>query len=68
VQPDAIVEREGRKVVFTIKADHARAVDVTTGAKVGDLVEVRGVKAGERLVLAPGGKVQDGTAVAPLKK
>jgi len=30
--------------------------------------EVKGVKAGERVILAPGGKVQDGTAVAPLKK
>ena len=68
VQPGTIVERESRKVVFTIKDDRARAVEVTTGAKIGDLLEVKGVKAGERLVLAPAGKVQDGTAVAPLKK
>lgn len=68
VQPGAIVERDGRKVVFALKDEKARAVEVTAGAKIGDLVEVRGVKAGERLVLAPNGKVQDGTAVAPLKK
>jgi HlyD family secretion protein len=68
VQPGAIVERDGRKVVFALKDDKVRAVDVTAGAKIGDLIEVRGVKAGERLVLAPNGKVQDGTAVAPLKK
>ena len=68
VQPGAIVEREGRKTVFALKDDRASAIPVTTGAKIGDLVEVGGVKAGERLVLAPNGKVQDGTAVAPLKK
>ncbi len=68
VQPGAIVERDGRKVVFALRDDKVRAVDVTAGAKIGDLIEVRGVKAGERLVLAPNGKVQDGTAVAPLKK
>jgi RND family efflux transporter MFP subunit len=68
VQPGAIVEREGGKTVFAIKDDHASAIAVTTGGKIGDLVEVRGVKAGERVVLAPNSKVQDGTAVAPLKK
>ncbi|HXU40857.1 MAG TPA: efflux RND transporter periplasmic adaptor subunit [Burkholderiales bacterium] len=64
----AIVEREGRKTVFALKDDRASAIAVTTGGKIGDLVEVRGVKAGERVVLAPNSKVQDGTAVAPLKK
>jgi RND family efflux transporter MFP subunit len=68
VQPGAVVERDGRKVVFAVKDDRARAVEVTTGAKIGELVEVKGVKAGERLVLAPSGQVKDGTAVAPLKK
>jgi RND family efflux transporter MFP subunit len=68
VQPGAVVERDGRKVVFALKDDKARAVDVTTGGKVGDLVEVKGVKPGERVILAPADKVRDGTAVAPLKK
>ena len=68
VQAGAIVERDGKKVVFALADDHARAVDVTTGGKVGDLVEVKGVKAGERLVLSPSPHVKDGTAVAPLKK
>ena len=68
VQPGAIVERDGRKLVFSLRDDQARAIEVTTGGKMGDLVEVKGVKAGERLILAPGAKVHDGTAVAPLKK
>jgi RND family efflux transporter MFP subunit len=68
VQPGAVVEREGRKTVFAIKDDHASAIPVTTGGKVGDLVEIKGVKPGDKLILAPAAKVQDGTAVAPLKK
>ena len=68
VQPAAVVERDGRKVVYTLQDDRARAVGVTTGGKIGELVEVKGIKAGERVVLAPNSKVQDGTAVAPLKK
>ncbi len=68
VQPAAIVEREGRKTVFAIRDERASAIAVTTGGKVGDLVEVKGVKPGDKLILAPAAKVQDGTAVAPLKK
>lgn len=68
VQPGAIVERDGRKLVFALRDNRAAAIEVQAGGKVGELVEVRGVKAGERLVLAPNGRVKDGTAVAPLKK
>jgi HlyD family secretion protein len=68
VQPGAIVEREGKKLVYVLKDERASAVEVATGGKVGDLVEIRGIKAGERLILAPGTKVHDGTAVTPLKK
>jgi RND family efflux transporter MFP subunit len=68
VQPAAIVEREGRQTVFAIKDERASAIAVTTGAKIGDLIEIRGVKPGEKLILLPAAKVQDGTAVAPLKK
>jgi len=68
VQPGALVEREGRQTVFAIKDERASAIAVTTGAKIGDLIEIRGVKPGEKLILSPEAKVQDGTAVAPLKK
>src|SRR6185295_11117826 len=40
VQPGAIVERDGKKVVFVLKDDRVSAVPVTTGGKVGDLVEI----------------------------
>jgi len=68
VQPGALVEREGRQTVFAIKDERASAIAVTTGGKIGDLIEIKGVKPGEKLILSPAAKVQDGTAVAPLKK
>jgi HlyD family secretion protein len=68
VQPGAIVERDGKQTVFLLKDDRAVAREVTTGGRVGELVEVKGVKAGERVILSPNAKVKDGTAVAPLKK
>ena len=68
VQAGAVTEREGRQTVFAIKDERASAIAVTTGGKIGDLIEIKGVKPGEKLILSPAAKVQDGTAVAPLKK
>jgi len=68
VQPKAIVEREGRKIAFVVKDDRARSTEVTTGRKLGELVEVRGLKVGDRVVLSPGEKVRDGGAVSVTKK
>src|SRR5258706_1138762 len=68
VQPKAIVEREGRKIAFVVKEDRARSTEVTIGRKLGDLVEVRGLKAGDRVVLSPGEKIRDGAAVSVAKK
>jgi HlyD family secretion protein len=68
VQSGAVVEREGRQTVFAIKDERASAITVTTGGKIGDLIEIKGVKPGEKLILSPAAKVQDGTAVAPLRK
>jgi len=68
VQSRAIAERDGRKIAFVIRDNRAHAVEVTTGRKLGDLVEVRGLKPGERVVLEPGEKLRDGAAVAVTKK
>jgi RND family efflux transporter MFP subunit len=68
LQPRAIVERDGRKVAFVVKDDRVRRAEVKTGRKLGDLVEVQGLKAGERVVLDPGEKVRDGAAVSVAKK
>jgi RND family efflux transporter MFP subunit len=68
VQPGAIVERSGRKVVYAVRSDTVHEVAVTTGARIGDLVAVNGVRPGEMLVLAPGGKLADGARVSLAKK
>ncbi|WP_371875594.1 efflux RND transporter periplasmic adaptor subunit [Duganella aceris] len=68
VQPAAIVTRDGKPVVFVADADKVTQVAVTQGRKIGELVEVRGVKPGQKVVLAPDPKLQDGQAVAMAKK
>jgi RND family efflux transporter MFP subunit len=68
VVPGAVVERGGKKVAFVLKDDRARMVEVSIGAPVGELVEVRGLSPGDRVVMAPGDKVKDGAAVAVAKK
>ncbi|MBL0123378.1 MAG: efflux RND transporter periplasmic adaptor subunit [Betaproteobacteria bacterium] len=68
VQPAALVKRDGKDVLFQIDNNAAKLVAVTVGNKIGDLVQVSGVKPGDKIVLTPSEKVKDGTAVAILKK
>jgi RND family efflux transporter MFP subunit len=69
VRPEAVVERDGRSVVFRIDAkDVAHAVDVGKPAKLGDLVQVSGVKPGDKVALRPPAKLADGARVAEAKK
>ncbi|MEX3933390.1 efflux RND transporter periplasmic adaptor subunit [Paraburkholderia phymatum] len=68
VQPAAIVERGGRKVVFAIKDDAVHEVPVTTGATLGELVAVGGVRPGDVLVRSPNEHIKDGAKVTVAKK
>lgn len=68
VQPSAVVDRDGRAVVFVVADGKARQVAVTRGARIGDLVAVQGVKAGDVVVLAPADKLSDGARVTVTKK
>ena len=68
VQPSALVKRDDKDVLFLIDNNAAKLVAVTVGSKIGDLVQVSGVKPGDKVVLTPSEKVKDGTAVAILKK
>ena len=64
VAADAITERDGHSVVFVVKDDHANAVTVTPGAKLGDVTAVTGaVKSGERVVLKPDARLASGARV-----
>ena len=69
IRPEALAKRGDRSVVFVLdKESLAKEVAVTPGRKLGDLVEVTGVKAGDKVALAPPEKLRDGGAVALLKK
>ncbi|MBU9564584.1 efflux RND transporter periplasmic adaptor subunit [Burkholderia multivorans] len=68
VQASAVVERDGRPVVFALQDDTVHAVPVARGARIGELVAVRGVKPGDTVVLAPGPVLKDGAKVTVAKK
>ncbi len=67
VLPAAITERGGKKVVFIIRDGKARQVEVAVGDKIGEMVAVQGVNAGEKIALNPG-KLKDGVTVTLAKK
>ena len=65
VQPSAVVQRGGRSVVFVISDGKVAETAVETGAKIGELVEIRsGVKPGDRIVLRPSDELHAGARVA----
>ncbi|WP_066737865.1 efflux RND transporter periplasmic adaptor subunit [Cupriavidus sp. D384] len=68
VQPSAVVDRDGKPVVFVVADGKVRQIPVTRGAKVGELLAVQGVKPGETVVLAPADKLSDGARVTVTKK
>ena len=65
LQPAAIVQRDGRNVVFVIKGDKVAQVAIETGAKIGEMVEIKsGAAAGDRVVMRPPEKLHDGAPIA----
>ena len=68
VQPAAVTERDGKKVLFVIKDDKLQQIPITAGRKIGELLEVHGVKAGDKVVLNPDAKLKDGIQVTLAKK
>ncbi len=66
VNPRAIAERAGSKVVFRLLGETVEAIPVTLGRKLGDAQELTGspLQPGERLVLAPPERLAAGTQVA----
>ena len=68
VQPAAIATRDGKPVVFVVADGKLRQVAVSSGRKVGELVEVTGVKPGDKVVSSPDAKLHDGQQVSVAKK
>ncbi len=68
VQPSAVVTRGGKQVVYAVDKEHVREVPVKTGERIGDLITVEGIKAGDTVVLAPDDSLKDGAKVTLAKK
>jgi RND family efflux transporter MFP subunit len=67
-QTTAIAKRDGKDVMFVIDNNVVKQTPVTVGSKVGDLMQVSGVKPGDKVVLNASEKLKDGGAVAITKK
>lgn len=65
VPKDAVAERDGRPMVFRVAGDRVEAVRVQTGLDLGEMVEIAGLEAGEKVVLRPTAGLADGDRIAP---
>jgi RND family efflux transporter MFP subunit len=65
----ALVSRKGKNVVFLVKDNRAFETPVTTGEKLGDMIEVlSGVKTGDQVVLKPVDRLRDGKRIKIIEK
>jgi RND family efflux transporter MFP subunit len=64
----ALAWRDGRQLAFVVKDGKLREVPVTAGRRIGELVAVNGLAAGEQVVLRPGERLAGGMPVKVAKK
>ena len=63
VPKSALVERDGAKYVFLVKDGRAQRIPAGNTRTLGDFVQVEGVKPGERVIVKPLERIEDGMAV-----
>jgi HlyD family secretion protein len=69
LNPKALAERNGKKVVFRISGDSVEAIVVTLGRKIGDNTEVTGaLTSGDKLVLSPSEKITSRAKIVVVTK
>jgi len=69
VNSDSVLTRNGRSSVFIIRDNKLAETEVTTGEKIGDMVEIRsGVAPGDRIVRKPSDGLKTGTRVTITEK
>ncbi len=69
VTPTAVTTRNGISGLFLVDGSKVRFVPVTVGGKLGDLIEVTGVKSGDKVVVKPLASLVDSSRIsAPEKK
>ena len=64
VPASAVVQRDGRSVVFMVQGNRAREAAVTPGATQGDLRAVQGIAGGVAVVQSPPARLNDGARIA----
>jgi RND family efflux transporter MFP subunit len=68
INPSAIVKSGDREGVYMIKGDTVVFTPVTRGGRLGDLVEVQGVKSGDKIALRPLEKLKNGKKITLAEK
>ena len=69
LNPSAILTRDGRSIVFLIKEDRVIKTPITTGEKLGEMIEVlQGVKAGDSVVIKPPERMKDRAKIKIIEK
>ncbi|WP_243372935.1 efflux RND transporter periplasmic adaptor subunit [Geotalea sp. SG265] len=69
VNPQAVLEKEGAKFVFVARGEKAVKTRVTTGPRIGDMIQVTsGVKVGDKIILKPLDKLRDGARIKIAEK
>jgi len=64
ISPEAVVTRDGKKVIFIIKEDILTEAPVTLGGNIGNLIEIlSGAAVGDRVVLKPSDNLHTGSHV-----
>jgi multidrug efflux pump subunit AcrA (membrane-fusion protein) len=64
INPAAVITRGGKTFVFLVKDNRVIETPITTGPKLGDMLEVTaGLKAGDKVVLKPSGKLKTGSMI-----
>lgn len=66
--PAALAQRDGKTVAFAVRDGRVQQVPVTAGRHIGDLVAVTGLALGQKVVLKPGERLENGMRVEPAKK
>jgi RND family efflux transporter MFP subunit len=64
----AVKNRDGRSYVYLIKGNKVAETLIETVAAQGDLIEVRGVKAGDKIAVNQLDKLSDGTKIKTAQK
>jgi HlyD family secretion protein len=66
--PDALARRNGRPVALVVEHGKLREAPVKPGRRIGELVAVTGLAAGDKVVLRPAERLEGGMSVEVAKK